>query len=78
MKERKIEDINWEIQCKREEMLFVANHYGLNHELTIKNSQDLDKLINEYFNVQMKSNRQRMNFYVVKRNGQKSTYRVLK
>ena len=48
MEERTIEDISHEIQRKREEMLMVANEYGLTHELTLRNSQDLDQLILEY------------------------------
>ncbi len=48
MEERTIEDISYEIQRKREEMLMIANEYGLTHELTLRNSQDLDQLILEY------------------------------
>ena len=48
MEERTIEDISHEIQRKREEMLMIANEYGLTHELTLRNSQDLDQLILEY------------------------------
>lgn len=66
MKERKIEDISHDIQIKREEMELAANQYGLTHELTIRNSQDLDQLINEYllFSMKKKNRKKLIHSYV--------------
>ncbi|WP_409299312.1 Spo0E family sporulation regulatory protein-aspartic acid phosphatase [Peribacillus sp. SCS-26] len=36
------------IRIKRSELIITAEDYGLTHEQTIKSSQELDKLINEY------------------------------
>ncbi|MBA9025070.1 MULTISPECIES: aspartyl-phosphate phosphatase Spo0E family protein [Bacillaceae] len=41
-----------EIQEKRIEMLQLAEMYGMTDELTIRSSQELDVLINEYSYVQ--------------------------
>lgn len=38
-----------EIQKKREEMYFFGKKYGLSATETINSSQDLDKLLNEYY-----------------------------
>ena len=48
MKVRNLRDITTDIDEKREEMIQTAQKYGYLHESTIKSSQDLDELINEY------------------------------
>ena len=46
MEEKLLHDIEYAIQRKREEMEYTAKQLGLTHELTIQNSQDLDRLLN--------------------------------
>lgn len=36
------------IEKKRREMIESANHYGMSSEVTIKQSQELDVLLNQY------------------------------
>lgn len=36
------------IEEKRKVMIDAANKYGMNAEITVKLSQDLDKLLNQY------------------------------
>ena len=48
MKVRNLRDITTDIDEKRDEMIRTAQKYGYLHESTIKSSQDLDELINEY------------------------------
>lgn len=79
MKERTIENISRDIQIKREEMVMVANQYGLTHELTIRNSQDLDQLINEYQMFSMKKKNRKKIIYSYARRYCKTFYnRILK
>ncbi|WP_042349133.1 aspartyl-phosphate phosphatase Spo0E family protein [Bacillus massiliigorillae] len=48
MKEESLNRLFFEIQDVREEMIYVANVFGYTHERTIRISQELDQLINEY------------------------------
>ncbi|CAH0264934.1 hypothetical protein SRABI134_03568 [Peribacillus sp. Bi134] len=41
-----------EIRMKRWEMMELAKMYGLGHEYTLRQSEQLDKLINEYLILQ--------------------------
>ena len=47
-----------EIKVKRELMISCANKLGFTHERTIKYSQELDELINEYQRTFTNSSRQ--------------------
>lgn len=38
------------IEKKRKAMIEAANHYGLCSEITVKHSQELDELLNQYGN----------------------------
>lgn len=44
-----------EIQNKRVEMMDLAKKYGINDEETVRSSQELDVLINEYLIIQQYS-----------------------
>ncbi|MEH6945304.1 aspartyl-phosphate phosphatase Spo0E family protein [Bacillus sp. JJ722] len=48
MKEESLDRMFCEIQRVREEMVYVANIFGYTHERTIRISQELDQLMNEY------------------------------
>ncbi|MBU9722103.1 MULTISPECIES: aspartyl-phosphate phosphatase Spo0E family protein [Bacillaceae] len=37
-----------EIELKRKELLFIANEYGLSSKITLRCSEELDKLILTY------------------------------
>lgn len=41
-----------EIRMKRWEMMELAKMYGIGHEYTLRQSEQLDKLINEYLILQ--------------------------
>ncbi|MCK1992692.1 aspartyl-phosphate phosphatase Spo0E family protein [Peribacillus muralis] len=41
-----------EIRMKRWEMMELAKMYGIGHEFTLRQSEQLDKLINEYLILQ--------------------------
>ena len=47
-----------EIQDKRCEMINTASLYGLNHDHTLRLSQQLDQLINEYLVLQHQPHRE--------------------
>lgn len=52
---RNILDICTDIQIKRVEMVELAQKFGINGEETVRSSQELDVLINEYLMIQQKS-----------------------
>lgn len=55
MKLRNIEDVCTEIQSKRVEMMELAEKFGINGDETVRSSQELDLLINEYLVMQKHS-----------------------
>lgn len=52
MKLRSAIEVCTEIQNKRVEMMELAKRYGINNEETVRSSQELDVLINEYLIMQ--------------------------
>ncbi|WP_057912295.1 aspartyl-phosphate phosphatase Spo0E family protein [Peribacillus muralis] len=52
MKSRSAMKICSEIRMKRWEMMELAKMYGIGHEFTLRQSEQLDKLINEYLILQ--------------------------
>lgn len=52
MKVRSVLEVCMEIQIKRVEMVELAQKYGINGEETVRSSQELDVLINEYLTIQ--------------------------
>ncbi|WP_221413931.1 aspartyl-phosphate phosphatase Spo0E family protein [Peribacillus simplex] len=52
MNSRCATEICSEIRMKRWEMMELAKMYGLGHEYTLRQSEQLDKLINEYLILQ--------------------------
>lgn len=52
---RSILDVCTEIQIKRVEMMELAQKFGINGEETVRSSQELDVLINEYLTLQQHS-----------------------
>ena len=48
-------DVCTEIHIKRVEMMELAQQFGINGEETVRSSQELDVLINEYLMMQQKS-----------------------
>ena len=52
VKLRSILDVCTDIQIKRVEMMELAQKFGINGEETVRSSQELDVLINEYLVMQ--------------------------
>ncbi|KRF67942.1 hypothetical protein ASG99_00225 [Bacillus sp. Soil768D1] len=52
MNSRSTTEICSEIRMKRWEMMELAKMYGMSHEYTLRQSEQLDKLINEYLILQ--------------------------
>ncbi len=52
VKLRNILDVCTDIQIKRVEMMELAQKFGINGEETVRSSQELDVLINEYLVMQ--------------------------
>ena len=52
---RNILDVCTEIQIKRVEMMDLAKKFGINDDETVRSSQELDVLINEYLVMQKHS-----------------------
>ena len=52
VKLRNILDVCTDIQIKRVEMMELAQRFGINGEETVRSSQELDVLINEYLVMQ--------------------------
>ncbi|RFU69933.1 aspartyl-phosphate phosphatase Spo0E family protein [Bacillus sp. V59.32b] len=48
MEGKRIAEVYSEIQIKRFEMIEIAEMYGLTDDNTIRTSQELDQLMNEY------------------------------
>jgi hypothetical protein len=42
------QSLNIYIENKRRDMIEAANHYGMSSEITIKQSQELDELLNKF------------------------------
>lgn len=55
VKLRNILDVCSEIQIKRVEMMELARKFGINGDETVRSSQELDVLINEYLVIQKHS-----------------------
>ncbi len=47
-----------DIQNKRLEMIELAQIYGMNSEKTVRSSQELDVLMNEYFAIKVRMKKQ--------------------
>lgn len=52
---RNLLEVCTEIQIKRVEMMELAQRFGINGEETVRSSQELDVLINEYLTIQQQS-----------------------
>ncbi|WEG11776.1 aspartyl-phosphate phosphatase Spo0E family protein [Pullulanibacillus sp. KACC 23026] len=46
-----------EIEKKRQQLILIANKYGLNAELTLKCSRELDRLLDNYQEKTLLSNK---------------------
>ncbi|MCT8139370.1 aspartyl-phosphate phosphatase Spo0E family protein [Anaerobacillus sp. CMMVII] len=44
------------IENKRQDMIKAAENFGMNAEITIKHSQELDELLNQYWRVVFETN----------------------
>ncbi|GIN84584.1 hypothetical protein J6TS2_09700 [Heyndrickxia sporothermodurans] len=53
----KNEQLSMQIEKKRADLIEIVRHEGLSSSLAIQYSQELDRLLNQYIRLNMKSNR---------------------
>lgn len=51
------------IEHKRKVMMEAANNYGMNADITIRHSQELDELLNQYRKIMLQNSKRHISDY---------------